>query len=569
MPQVSDQIERLTKSFSDQIVAHEKAQQSLGKVAPTYEGFRIKLTPLITDIPLLSSSIAAAGSKFAAGEKQALAFAMATGAIYPAAIKSTAELDRLAAAAATTGGKFQNFSASLKNLGPTIIAAIQGGGDAIKSIGASLGQSLGADLGASIAGKFTGKFGQMLGSTMGPLGALAGQLLGAGMSKAMGWIKGLFSGPMKKELTEVEVEFNDLKKKILENVGDVSDLERQYQALGLSIVDAFGMKGKAGIEAMKKAQDEFNKRLEATKTQLQDLRDKFAGLQTELDGVISKAYEMGYQFDKEGKLIGFNFRKVADVAKEFGIDLAALGPAFQQAQVNEQALKVIDAFNLLTMSGTEVGVVLNGMKDEINNIVRDSLQFGTTIPKNMEPMIAQLIKQGDLTDKNGQKITDMAGLKFGDPVASEYDKINKQIDIILAAMSDLIGRINELVSVIDAATRPRTLTVTAEYYDPGPPAGFGETDQSRGRETSGEGFASGTMGKMGSWFANFGSGTKAVLHGREAVIRSDQAAAFAADMGGGDSSAVASEIAAMRGEMMSVLPRAIARSVRDALLVAG
>ena len=139
LPQVSDQVERLTKSFSDQIVAHEKAQQSLGKVAPTYEGFRIKLTPLITDIPLLSSSIAAAGSKFAAGEKQALAFAMATGAIYPAVIKSTAELDRLAAAAATTGGKFQNFSASLKNLGPTIIAAIQGGGDAIKSIGASLG----------------------------------------------------------------------------------------------------------------------------------------------------------------------------------------------------------------------------------------------------------------------------------------------------------------------------------------------------------------------------------------------------------------------------------------------
>ncbi len=230
---------------------------------------------------------------------------------------------------------------------------------------------------------------------------------------------------------------------------------------------------------------------------------------------------------------------------------------------------MIDAFNLLTMSGTEVGVVLNGMKDEINNIVRDSLQFGTTIPANMEPMIAQLIKQGDLTDKNGQKITDMSQIKFGEKVKDEYETIHGAIETILKAMSDLIGKIDSLVSAIDAATRDRTMTVTAQYYDPGPPAGFGETNQSRGRETSGEGFASGTMGKMGSWFANFGSGTKAVLHGREAVIRSDQAAAFASDMGAGSNADVTAEIAGLRQDLNSILPRAISRALRDALQLSG
>ena len=408
---------------------------------------------------------------------------------------------------------------------------------------------------------------------MGPLGAMAGSLLGAGMSKAMGWIKGLFSDPMKKEIEAANKEIDKIKSKMLEQVGSVDELEARYNAMGLSIREAFGGKGKQGLEALKAAQDEFNRRVEESKIKLDEMKGKISSLQNELGGLISKAYDMGYVFDQQGKLIGFNFKKVADVAKEFGIDLAALGPAFQQAQVNEQALKVIDAFNLLTMSGTEAGVVLNGMKDEINNIVRDSLQFGTTIPRNMEPMIAQLIKQGDLTDKNGQKITDMSQLKFGEPVKSEYEKINSAIETVLNAMNDLIGQISSLVSAIDAATRDRTMTVRAQYEDPGPPPGFGDPNRdSNGGGGSEPEFATGTMGKFGRWFANFGSGTKAVLHGNEAVVRPDQAAAFAEDMGGGNGmggAVIASEISAMRSEMMSVLPRAIARSVRDALLVAG
>jgi hypothetical protein len=466
--------------------------------------------------------------------------------------------------------KVTNLGGAFKNLGATIVNSVQGGGDPLKAVGASLGQGLGEDLGLKIATKFTGKFGQMLGSTMGPLGALAGQLLGAGMSKAIGWIKGLFSDPMKKEIEAANAEIDKLKGKMLEQGGSVDELEARYNAMGLSIREAFGGQGKQGLEALKAAQDEFNKRVEESKVKLDEMKGKLSSLQTELSGLIIKAYEMGYVFNQQGELIGFNFDKVAQVAKDFGVDLSALGPAFQQAQLTAEAQKVIDAFTLLTKSGADVGGVLVGMKDEINKIVNDSIQFGTTIPDNMKPMIEELIRTGQLTDENGDKFTDLTKIKFGEPVKTEYEKINGAIETILTAMKDLIGKIDSLVSAIDAATRPRTLTVTAEYIDPGAPPGFGSVERRGGDNAQAEeGFASGTMGRYGRWFANFGSGTKTTLHGNEAVVRSDQAAAFAADMAGGDNSAMAAEIAGLRADINSMLPRAIGRAVRDAMQTSG
>ena len=115
------------------------------------------------------------------------------------------------------------------------------------------------------------------------------------------------------------------------------------------------------------------------------------------------------------------------------------------------------------------------------------------------------------------------------------------------------------------------MTVTAQYNDPGPPPGFGSVERRGGdnADITEEGFATGTMGRFGRWFANFGSGTKTTLHGNEAVVRSDQAAAFAADMGGGDNAAMAAEIAGLRADMNAMLPRAIGRAVRDAMQLSG
>lgn len=574
LPAVSDEVQRLTESFIDQIDANEKSRSSLDKVATTYESFRLKISPLITDIPLLSRSLSDTAKATSEAEKQTAEWVKKNLQVVPAMHSSSESLKKLGQSLGDTGKQTGIFGEIFGKLGPTILSAIQGGGDVGKSIGSMIGNSFGSffseKAASATSGFFSTKLGGVFEKMMPGLGALAGQLLGAGMSKAMGWIKGLFSDPLKKEIEAANAEIDKLKSKMLEQVGSVDQLEERYNAMGLSIREAFGGQGKQGLEALKAAQDEFNKRVEESKVKLDEMKGKLSSLQGELGGLISKAYEMGYVFNQQGELIGFNFDKVAQVANDFGVDLSALGPAFQQAQLTAEAQKVIDAFTLLTKSGADVGGVLVGMKDEINKIVNDSIQFGTTIPANMKPMIEELIRTGQLTDKNGDKFTDLTKIEFGERVKTEYEKINGAIETILTAMNDLIGKIDSLVSAIDAATRPRTLTVTAEYIDPGAPPGFGSVERRGGDNAQAEeGFASGTMGRYGRWFANFGSGTKTTLHGNEAVVRSDQAAAFAADMAGGDNAAMASEIAGLRADINSMLPRAIGRAVRDAMQTSG
>jgi len=573
--EIDPTIQRLTKSFTDQIAKQDQLKQSLDRVAPTYESFRLAVSPLITDIPLVSRSLSDTAKATYEAEKQTAEWVKKNLQVVPAMHSSSESLKKLGQSLGDTGKQTGIFGEIFGKLGPTILSAIQGGGDVGKSIGSMVGNSFGSffsqKAASATSGFFASKLGGMLGTMMPGLGALGGQLLGVGMSKAMGWIKGLFSDPMKKEIEAANAEIEKLKGKMLEQGGSVDELEARYNAMGLSIREAFGGQGKQGLEALKAAQGEFNKRVEESKVKLDEMKGKLSSLQTELSGLISKAYEMGYVFNQKGELIGFNFEKVAQVAKDFGVDLSALGPAFQQAQLTAEAQKVIDAFTLLTKSGADVGGVLVGMKDEINKIVNDSIQFGTTIPANMKPMINELIRTGQLTDKNGDKFTDLTKIKFGEPVKTEYEKINGAIETILTAMNDLLGKIDSLVSAIDAATRDRTMTVTAQYNDPGPPPGFGSVERRGGdnADITGDGFATGTMGRFGRWFANFGSGTKTTLHGNEAVVRSDQAAAFAADMGGGDNAAMAAEIAGLRADMNAMLPRAIGRAVRDAMQLSG
>ncbi len=82
------------------------------------------------------------------------------------------------------------------------------------------------------------------------------------------------------------------------------------------------------------------------------------------------------------------------------------------------------------------------------------------------------------------------------------------------------------------------------------------------------GSASGTKRKTGGWFANFGAGTAATLHGDEAVVPRGQVNEFVQDMGGGGGGALAAELAGLRSDF-AAMPRLLARAVRDAVLVAG
>lgn len=143
-----------------------------------------------------------------------------------------------------------------------------------------------------------------------------------------------------------------------------------------------------------------------------------------------------------------NYDKLTQMAATYGISLDALGPKFQQMNIESTAKQIFNDFTALTQAGADVGGVLSGMSDEISKLVDDSIKFGTAIPDNMKPLIKNLSDAGKLTDANGDKITDISQIKFeGTPLDQGLDKLNKAID----HLAEVLGRIPGLAGAAGSA----------------------------------------------------------------------------------------------------------------------
>lgn len=179
---------------------------------------------------------------------------------------------------------------------------------------------------------------------------------------------------------------------------------------------------------------------------------------------------------------------------------------------------------------------------------QSSKDGGAASQKVIDEITAKMKGLGDQT----QTTTDAS--------ASGFDGVKAAADNVAAAVGGVFGQVEGINKALDRLDRDISTTVTVRHIDT-----YESIDYGTRSAEGDQGFANGTMGRFGRWFANFGAGTRTVLHGNEAVIRPDQAAAFAADMGGD----VAGEIAALRSDMQAVIPRAISRAVRDALQLSG
>jgi len=421
-----------------------------------------------------------------------------------------------------------------------IMGAIQGGGSVIEAVGSTIGSFLvsdngiGKSLAAGVKNVFGNKLGGMIASALPALGAMIGPALSGLFNKLFGSA----GRDAVKEFASTFGGFDALREKL-------NALGAEGERLWVQLTQGTGKNNKAQAEAAIRAIQEAFARAEE---EARKLREEIAGIESELADLRSRSEP--------------TFRDMEAAAKAFGVELSRLGPAFQQQRLTDRAREIYDAFDTLRRGGADTTVILEGMADEINDLVLQSLKFGTTIPENFRPLIQSLLESGQLVDENGEKLTDLGQIRFGDAVKSQWEVIADRIKDLTDALQKLVEKLNG--PLVDAAKNvarefgnlPGEIDVRLRVGRPGDAEGD-ELPQ----------FATGTKGVTGRYFQNFGAGKLAMLHGNEAVVPQSQAQQFADAVGGGNGDVVA-ELSALRSDFVA-MPRLIARAVRDAILVAG
>ena len=402
------------------------------------------------------------------------------------------------------------------DLGGLIVGAFAGGGDVGRTIGGGLGNALGSGLSGALTGEngpLSGsRIGGLLGGALGPLGALGGGLLGGlfdnigGPSEAEQAARGivesfeqeLIRGLSASQLAEAEGErwrqvtiavrdmFVEAERSAQDGVDAVGRLWAAIQDGGPAAVAE-------AIAAIRMVEVQIDLNAEAAAAAAEAREEELAGLASQRAAVLESFDEQRSRFDEMGR-----------IAEEYGISLHSLGSSFKRAEIEETALRIVNDFNLMRDEGANVTAVLEGMADEVQEVVTRSRQFGTTIPLEMQPMIAKLIEMGELTDENGEKLTDVSQLSWSESLTGAIQDVVDKLDEVIAAIKGDDGVIDALGDIPDEVnTTVRVRVDDSELRNL--PGGTGELHL--------EGFASGTD------IRNFGPrGTMAVLHNDEAVV---------------------------------------------------
>jgi hypothetical protein len=236
-----------------------------------------------------------------------------------------------------------------------------------------------------------------------------------------------------------------------------------------------------------------------------------------------------------------NMETAREIAERYGRTVESLGPKFAEAKLAADWKTIIDDWETLRDWGISIGEAIDIMGPKIQEVVLASRKFGTTVPENMRPLIQAMIDAGLLLDENGTKITDISQIKFGAPLVSEVDKLVKAIAELVALLT------GKLKPAIDALGVP----IPAPWRD-------WETPPSGGRGRDIPEFAFGGVG-------NFGRGTMALLHGREAIVPLDRPSAVGTAL----TSGLMRGVEAKLDQLLVMLPQAMARAARDSVLVRG
>lgn len=371
---------------------------------------------------------------------------------------------------ASTKGWVRTFTDVFSQIPAIVQQSLTGGGGmtgAFKGIASLFGEAgfgklfeSGGGLYKAVSGGFTKLFGSTVGGALSAALPGIGAALGSLIGPALHGLGKLFGVGINDEIKKFNKEIFESQTQLIATYGGLERIDRLGKIVGVDLAGAWRSQGEAG----KKQFDALAKDFEAAVSKMQSDLD---GFRTDLDGAFGEAKELGYIFDKDGKLVSVSFDKMQEKASEFGVDLNALGPAFNGQKIAAEAANIVNSFELLSKGGADAGTILFGMKDEISKLVQEAIKAGVALPAQMRPWIQNLIDTHQLLDENGQEITDIGKIKFGDAIETQFEAIGKKILDLIAKIDHLVTVLeSQLTPALDTATRDRTVHVGWSVDDP-------------------------------------------------------------------------------------------------------
>lgn len=358
----------------------------------------------------------------------------------------------------------------------------------------------GGDVGKAVGAHLGGSIGTTLGEQLGPkLSKALGETLGGALASLAGPLGAILGGLAGKLFGKIGGLFGggEVKK-----VNDLRDAF--FQAQGGFVALQQKLVGLSNQDLVKKI---FNARTV----------EQFNAAVSEVMGLLDTQAEAQ--------------QKLKEATDRYGFTLAELGPTMRRQELDAQAAQLLQDFKLLVASGIDVNTVMGKMGPDLAEFVKQSLAAGQAIPMAMKPMIDQLIQSGQLLDANGNAFAsaEEAGITFTESLTEGLSRAVTAIEALVAALTG-----------VPAVTIPVNVV--------------GKPSNQTGDGGEVPSFATGGIG-------NFGSGTLALLHGREAIIPLDRVNP------GADSGALLAELRALRSDYAE-MPRIMARAVRDAMAFA-
>lgn len=358
-----------------------------------------------------------------------------------------------------------SFEQDLNKIGVSILDAFASGGNigqAAKSGAQLLGSDISSKLLSGTVNKLAadghGMLSEALGEFAGPLGGAAVSL---GLQVGSELWNAMFGTAGRDAIKSfVNSQFG----------GDFNALQQRLATMGPAGQDYWKLLTQ---QTGRKNADQAKTNIDTVTKALADQQRQF---DSDLQSILGNAQGMGYVLpesiqrsiaaldhlglvSEQDKTLLANFtgdgqvsaQKMEEAAGRLGISLDALGPAFRNAKMHDTAQQMLDDLDLLERGGANLNDLLGdkGLQEKLSGLAQQSLKFGTEIPGNFRPLLDQLAKSGQLLDENGNKITDISKLTFGDDLKVGLQAVVDKLQQILDKLGQVPGAMNAIPRNVD------------------------------------------------------------------------------------------------------------------------